>query len=68
MCEISDNSILVNAVPPTSLRWIEGYTKTISFHRFFFLLIAAEGLNVMLNSYVNVGLFIGYVIGEDSNF
>jgi len=58
-------SVLVNGSPTMSLLWVEGCVKGALYHIFLFLLVI-EGVNVMLQSYVKVGLYTCYLVRSNS--
>jgi len=49
-----------------SLRWVRGLGKG-SLSLLFLFLISAEGLYVMINSFEEAGIFVGYDVGYESS-
>jgi len=58
-------SVLVNGCPTDEFKFERGLRKGDPLSPFLFL-IAAEGLNVMMNALVEAGLFSGYKVGANN--
>jgi hypothetical protein len=59
-------SVLVNGSPTDEFKFERGLRQGDPLSPFLFL-IAAEGLNVMMNALVEAGLFSGYKVGDNNN-
>jgi len=64
---IATTSILVNGSPTNEFILRKGLHQGDLFSPFLFLIVV-EGLNVVLNSFVDAGLFTSYDVGVDSSF
>jgi len=58
-------SVLVNGCPTDEIKFERGLRQGDPLSPFLFL-IAAEGLNVMMNALVEAGIFSGYKVGSNN--